>query len=109
MVGVDHRLPLIHGHAAQVAEGLRWLIRHRLLRVVAVLLGVFNFANQMGQAILVLLATQTLHVGSRGYGFLLAASAIGIFLIPVIFSLVEKLSGAKSPEPGMSPAMAQGD
>src|SRR5215472_18071724 len=34
---------------AQVAEGLRWLAGHRLLRVVAVLLGVFNFANQMGQ------------------------------------------------------------
>ncbi len=61
----------------QIKEGLRWLIRHRLLRVVAVLLGVYNFANQMGQAILVLLATQTLHVGTRGYGFLLAASAVG--------------------------------
>ena len=45
--------------------------------MVAVLLGVYNFANQMGQAILVLLATQTLHVGSRGYGFLLAACAVG--------------------------------
>jgi MFS family permease len=62
---------------AQIAEGLRWLARHRLLRVVAVLLGIFNFANQMGQAILVLLATQTLHVSSRGYGLLLAASAVG--------------------------------
>src|SRR5580700_3021257 len=61
----------------QIAEGLRWLSRHRLLRVVAVLLGVYNFANQMGQAILVLLATQTLHVGTRGYGFLLAATAVG--------------------------------
>ena len=61
----------------QIAEGLRWLTRHRLLRVVAVLLGVYNFANQMGQAILVLLATQTLHVGIRGYGFLLAATAVG--------------------------------
>ena len=45
--------------------------------MVAVLLGVYNFANQMGQAILVLLATQTLHVGIRGYGFLLAATAVG--------------------------------
>jgi MFS family permease len=62
---------------AQVAEGLRWLARHRLLRVVAVLLGIYNFANQMGQAILVLLATQTLHVSTRGYGVLLAASAVG--------------------------------
>jgi MFS family permease len=62
---------------AQIAEGLRWLARHRLLRVVAVLLGVYNFANQMGQAVLVLLATVTLHVDTRGYGFLLAASAVG--------------------------------
>jgi MFS family permease len=62
---------------AQIAEGLHWLARHRLLRTVAVLLGVYNFANQMGQAILVLLATVTLHVGTRGYGFLLAASAVG--------------------------------
>ena len=62
---------------AQIAEGLRWLAGHRLLRVVAVLLGIFNFANQMGQAVLVLLATQTLHVSSRGYGLLLAASAVG--------------------------------
>ncbi len=63
--------------SSQIKQGLRWLVRHRLLRVVAVLLGVYNFANQMGQAILVLLATQTLHVGSRGYGFLLAAVAVG--------------------------------
>jgi MFS family permease len=62
---------------AQIAEGLRWLARHHLLRVIAVLLGIYNFANQMGQAILVLLATQTLHVSTRGYGLLLAASAVG--------------------------------
>ena len=62
---------------AQIAEGLRWLARHRLLRVVAALLGVLNFANQMGQAVLVLLATQTLHVGSVVYGFLLAVTAVG--------------------------------
>ena len=67
------RLPI----RAQIAEGLRWLARHRLLRVIAVLLGIYNFANQMGQAILVLLATQTLHVSTRGYGLLLAASAVG--------------------------------
>ena len=62
---------------AQITEGLRWLAGHGLLRVVAVLLGIYNFANQMGQAVLVLLATQTLHVSTRGYGLLLAASAVG--------------------------------
>jgi len=80
------RLPRSHAQEAgqpratirsQIGEGLRWLFRHRLLRVVAVLLGIFNFANQMGQAVLVLLATQTLHVGTRGYGLLLAVTAVG--------------------------------
>src|SRR5580704_5794206 len=70
----DARHPSIR---AQVAEGLRWLARHRLLRVVAVLLGIYNFANQMGHAVQVLLATQTLHVSTRGYGLLLAATAVG--------------------------------
>jgi len=61
----------------QIGEGLRYLGRHPLLRVVAVLLGVSNFASQMGQATLVLLAVQTLHTGTSGYGLLWTASAIG--------------------------------
>ena len=65
---------------ALIAEGLRWLLGHRLLRVVAVLLGVSNFCFQMGQAVLVLYATRTLHVGTRGYGLLLAATAVGSVL-----------------------------
>jgi MFS family permease len=64
----------------RIAEGLRWLLRHRLLRVVAVLLGASAFCNQMGQAVLVLLATQTLHVSPRGYGLLWTASAVGSIL-----------------------------
>jgi len=78
---------------AQIAEGLRWLAGHRLLRVVAVLLGVYNFANQMGQAVLVLLATQTLHVGTRGYGFLLAASAVGSVLGGLVNPLLTRRLG----------------
>jgi MFS family permease len=63
-----------------VTEGLRWLLRHRLLRIVAVLLAAANFGSQMGQATLVLLATQTLHVGTRGYGLLWTAAAVGSIL-----------------------------
>jgi len=64
----------------QIAEGMRWLARHRLLRCVAVLLGIANFANQMGQATLVLLATMVLHTGTGGYGLLWTASAVGAIL-----------------------------
>jgi HAE1 family hydrophobic/amphiphilic exporter-1 len=48
-------------------------------------------------------------MGTTVIGGMLAASAIGIFLIPAIFYVVEKLSGAKSPEPGLTPALAEGD
>jgi MFS family permease len=65
---------------AQIAEGVRWLAGHRLLRTVALLLGVSNFSSQMGQVTLVLLATQTLHVGTRGYGLLWTAAAVGSVL-----------------------------
>jgi MFS family permease len=68
------------GLGARIAEGLRWLFGHRLLRVVAALLGVMGFCSQMGQAVLVLLATQALHIGARGYGLLWTASAVGSIL-----------------------------
>lgn len=68
------------GMRAQIAEGVRWLAGHRLLRTVALLLGVSNFSSQMGQVTLVLLATQTLHVGTGGYGLLWTAAAIGSVL-----------------------------
>jgi MFS family permease len=48
-----------------------------LLRIVAVMLAVTGFTGQMGTATFVLFATQTLHVSVRGYGLLLASSAVG--------------------------------
>lgn len=65
---------------AAVAEGLRWLRGHRLLRTLAVLLGVNTFCFQFGNATLVLLATQVLHLDPAGYGLLLAAAAVGAIL-----------------------------
>jgi MFS family permease len=65
------------GFARGVTAGVRWLSRHRLLRIVAVMLAVSGFTDQMGAATFVLFATQTLHVSVRGYGLLLASSAAG--------------------------------
>jgi hypothetical protein len=39
--------------SAGISAGLRWLARHRLLRIVAVLLAVSNFCSQIGMATLV--------------------------------------------------------
>jgi MFS family permease len=62
-----------------IGEGLRWLTANRLLRTLAILLGINNFCGQLGNATLVLLATQTLHLTPRGYGVLLAGAAVGAF------------------------------
>jgi MFS family permease len=77
-----------------IADGLRWLIRHRLLRTLAILLGVNTFCFSLGSATLVLLATQTLHLTARGYGLLLAGAAIGSMLGGLVNARVVKQIGA---------------
>jgi len=60
-----------------ITDGMRWLTRHRLLRALALLLGVNTFCFQLGQVTLVLLGTETLHLSVRGYGLLLTVAATG--------------------------------
>jgi MFS family permease len=76
-----------------IAEGLHWLLGDRLLRTLALLLGVNNFCGQFGTATLVLLATQTLHVTERGYGVLLAGAAIGAVIGGMVNANVVALIG----------------
>ncbi|RZQ61420.1 MFS transporter [Amycolatopsis suaedae] len=77
-----------------VAEGLRWLTRHRLLRTVAVLLGVNTFFGQLANATLVLFATQTLQVSAGGYGLLLTAAGAGSVLSGLISAHVPLRAGS---------------
>jgi MFS family permease len=67
------RRPMRH----EIAEGLRWLFRHRLLRTLAILLAVTNMASSIANSTFVLFAHGELHVSNRLYGVLLATSAIG--------------------------------
>lgn len=71
-----------------IAEGVRWLRRHRLLRTLAGLLAVNTFCFQLGNVTVVLLATQTLHVSDRGYGLLLAGAAVGSVLGGVVTTAI---------------------
>lgn len=66
--------------APRVSEGLRWLAGHRLLRTLALLLGVNTFCFQLGNVTLVLLATRELGITAAGYGMLLAVAAVGSVL-----------------------------
>ncbi|GIJ22449.1 MFS transporter [Micromonospora lutea] len=60
-----------------VAEGVRWLWRHRLLRTLAVSMGVGNVAFCAAFAVFVLYCRQRLGVSEVGYGLLLTAFAVG--------------------------------
>jgi MFS family permease len=68
------------GVRAEVAEGLRWLLRQRMLRTMAILIGLLNITLAAATAVLVLLAKERLHVGSVGYGSLFTCMAVGSLL-----------------------------
>jgi hypothetical protein len=76
-VGVDAAVPRA-SLRADIAEGLRWLLGHRLLRALAVMVGLMNLATMAGQAILVLLAQEELGLGSAGYGLLTGLAVGGV-------------------------------
>jgi MFS family permease len=65
---------------AEVAEGVRWLRRHRVLKTLALLLGLMNLCMNMGFAVFVLFAEQVLGLDDRGYGLLLGVMAVGSVL-----------------------------
>ncbi len=60
-----------------IAEGLRWLFRHRLLRTLALMLGLMNGMSAAGFAIFALFALEVLGVTEFGFGVLLTAGAVG--------------------------------
>jgi len=62
---------------AEVAEGFRWLMHQRLLRTMALLIGLLNVTLTATTAVLVLLARERLHLGSVGYGTLFTCQAAG--------------------------------
>ncbi|MFG1673368.1 MFS transporter [Micromonospora sp. NPDC049282] len=69
---------------AEVAEGFRWLLSQRLLRTMTMLIGLLNVTLTAAIAVLVLLATQRLGVGSVGYGVLFTCMAVGGLLGSVV-------------------------
>ncbi|MFD6753694.1 MFS transporter [Micromonospora gifhornensis] len=61
----------------EIAEGVRWLWRHRLLRTLAVSMGLANVAFCAAFAVFVLYCRQRLGLSDLGYGFLLTVFAVG--------------------------------
>ncbi|PTA44705.1 MFS transporter [Micromonospora sp. RP3T] len=69
---------------AEVAEGFRWLSSQRLLRTMALLIGLLNVTLTAAVAVLVLLATERLGLGPVGYGVLFTCMAVGGLLGSVL-------------------------
>lgn len=60
-----------------VFEGGAWLVRHKLLRALALVTGLASIAYMMPFSILVLFAEDVLGLEPAGYGLLLSISALG--------------------------------
>ncbi|HLJ48367.1 MAG TPA: multidrug efflux RND transporter permease subunit [Bryobacteraceae bacterium] len=90
--------------AEAALEGARLRLRPILMTSFAFILGsvplwTASGAGSLGRQIM----------GTTVIGGMLAASAIGIFLIPAIFYAVERLSVSKNPELNLAPSPAHGD
>ncbi|GGS63408.1 MFS transporter [Planobispora rosea] len=81
---------------ADIAEGLRFLWRNRLLRTLAAMVGLFNFAGSATWAVLVLYAVgpgSAMGLSEPAYGLLLTASAAGSLLGSLLADRIERLLG----------------
>ncbi|MEA5362895.1 MFS transporter [Amycolatopsis sp., V23-08] len=75
-----------------LSAGLTHLVRTPLLRSITINVALGSFAASAGSSMLVLYATQVLHVGSVGYGLLLTCLAIGWVLSSfVVQRIVDRL------------------
>lgn len=61
----------------EAGDGIRWLMKHRLVGALAMISGLASIGYMMAFSILVLFAKERLGLDSTGYGLLLAFSALG--------------------------------
>ena len=78
---------------ADIAEGLRWLWGHRLLRSLAIALGVMNLIGMAAMTMLVLYAQDVLHLSDTAYGLLLTTEAAGAVLGSTMASRIARRFG----------------
>ncbi|HEX6347153.1 MFS transporter [Umezawaea sp.] len=96
-LAVPH-VPSPPGHPLRdIRTGLAFLVGSPLLRTITVTVALGSFAASATMPMFVLYATQILHVGSFGYGVLLACLAVGWIAVSfVVHPLVTRLGYAWS-------------
>ncbi|KAA0959485.1 MFS transporter [Microbacterium sp. ANT_H45B] len=78
-----------HVHT-DIGEGLRWLWKNPPVRMLVLIILVFNVTWAAPWGVLVLYATEHLHMGAVGYGALTTASAVGGILATLCFGWLER-------------------
>lgn len=81
---------------SDIVEGLRFLWGHRVLRTLAIMVGVFNFASNATVPILVLYAVgpgSAMGLSEPAFGLLLTASAAGSLVGSLVAEHVERALG----------------
>ncbi len=68
------------GLRSEIAEGFRWLWRHRLLRSLAISLGVLNGASAIATAVFVLFTQEVAGLDAPAFGLLMTSAAAGAVL-----------------------------
>jgi MFS family permease len=94
----------------EVAEGVRWLWDHRLLRALALLAGGIALLMSMQYATFVLYAQEVLRLDARGFGLLSTATAAGAVLggqlAPAISRRIGQRAALLLAVAGLAPAYA---
>lgn len=82
---------------SDIADGVRYLARHRLLRTLAICVGISNLASTATFAVLPLYAVEPGPMGLSGGGFgvLLAAVAAGSVLGSLVIARIERRLGRR--------------
>jgi predicted MFS family arabinose efflux permease len=75
---------------ADVKEGLRYVIRHPVLRNISLMMALINFVGATTFTQLVLFARDRLNVGPRGVGVLFAAGSAGVVVTGLLAGRLRK-------------------
>ena len=70
-------MPSAASFKSELAEGVRWLMAHPLLRPMAIILGLMNAAGMISQATFVLFAQEVLDIGPVLFTVIGFGAAIG--------------------------------
>jgi MFS family permease len=81
----------------ELAEGVRWLLGHRNVLRLALMLGFINALSTMAVTVLILISQEILGLSASGYGALMTAGAAGGVLGGVLCpAIVMRLGNARS-------------